>query len=192
MAVRDTRFPHAQRDSRGHRNSRDQHGRVWEYSYEYASGHACSPYTPKGWEAPVLPAQKYIKPVEGDDSTIYIDYDAWINDLQVRENEWKTERLAIAKHFYGAKALEIVSNEEIPVELEHEIGARPMSVKVPQACKAGNKWILGLATLMPEWAAGLLPEPKQDAVQLFPDVDELGIEQFPDVVEETKKKARAA
>lgn len=160
LVDREPQFRHEQRDQRGYRTYRDQHGRRFGAVFEFKGKHPVGEISPM-FTAPVYPAQKYIRMVKSDDGAVRIDYDAWENDLKVRQQEWDDQFRAYAFSMNPQHAVEEMNNPS-PALLKL-MGPKPPSPAIPQACRQGNTWILGLdpdwATNRPHWADKVLPKP---------------------------------
>lgn len=132
----------------------DQHGRKWEAPIEKATGHPCSHVTPK-FTAPYLPDQQYFTYDNYERNKLTIDYDRAIADAKAAFTAWEDLLYQFALASYRDKAGEAM-REPTPEMLRYA-GAKPASYKIPEAAKAGNKWILGLTDVKPTWAQEHFP-----------------------------------
>lgn len=77
----------------------DNHGRKYHAEVEIKTNTACGPYVPAGWDAPIYPQQKYLKPARGRRAEravgydLEIDYPTWLADV---EEGWKSRQEHLA------------------------------------------------------------------------------------------------
>lgn len=139
--------------TRRHTIYTDQHGRKWAALSDNDTRHPVSPITPE-FTAPYIPESKYFTFAENDSSFV-INYDAAIQDLKEADRTWRDAASMFVFATYGDKAAEVLDNPT-PAVMQFT-GPRPMSYQIPDAAKSGNKWMLGFAKKMPDWAKPLFP-----------------------------------
>ena len=153
-----------QADQRRYAACRDQHGRVWEGTIEMKSGHYCSPITPKGWNAPVMPPSQYLDLPGDGELRINVNYDRWMADLKEAHKDWENNLRTIARGLYGDKMGEQLLHPS-PALLA-EVGPKPYPLEPVLACKQGNRWALGFspddARGVGQYLAKFTPEPEPD------------------------------
>lgn len=166
-----------QRAKRAYAIYTDQHGRAWGAPIENKTGDPCGNFEPQ-FSAPLRLEDKYIA-FNSRMRRITIRYADKIRDLVEAQNEWDTQMRAYARKEYGDKAGEAMKNP--PPGLLDLVGPKPHERREPiEAAMQGNKWVLGLSPLKPEWAREFFPdEPvaKRDTFQIettnrYPDADE--------------------
>lgn len=144
-----------QAKARKYQYFRDQHGRRYGAPVEIRTGDPCGPWEPQ-FVAPLAPNPDFMRIVKDEDgrSSIVIDYDGWIAEIQQRLVNWQREvrKAMIARHRekYTAEMRIDADVYDLPTTgPEPSIGPRwiPGTVKPLVAAKAGNKWTLGLSTV---------------------------------------------
>lgn len=172
----ETTEQHPQQANRTMRVFTDQHGRKWQAIIEVKTGRPVSPPWPR-FKAPVYPETAFFRYGRGDqEGEIFIDYDAWLEQL---DNAWRNyhQRLHdVAKAEYKDQRPEdMIANPTD--QLISAWGDPPVHRDIPRAMRAKNKWILGQVdiSLKPAWAEAILPTPKETEKELeqfeFPDVE---------------------
>ena len=120
----------------------DQHGRTFESTLDITSMGTCAPINPKGWTAPVIPPQKYIRHQGGSDVLkVLIDYDKWESDLRQAHEDYASLVQTWAQSVSPDQALNLIENPT-PSFLRL-VGPSPMPVEIVIACRQENGWILG-------------------------------------------------
>ena len=143
---------HPQRDKMTHHLMRDQHGREWECVINVATKPRPGPQsliTPKGWTAPVIPPQMYLKFNPLNMFLLGIHYDAWIADWKEARREWESEIHVRAAEMSpidaGASLIGTDSDyQDASSHLLRSVGPKPAAWEPVLAAKQGNKWVLGL------------------------------------------------
>lgn len=166
--------PHPQDQARTTRTFRDQHGRPWGGVCETKTGHWVQPLVPK-FSAPYIPPSKYVVPVPGDGSEVFIDYQRLQQDSTEALRNYELRTYAIAQSEYRddpEKALKSPTKW-----LRDAIGNAPEHPNIARACMAGNKWILGFSDRKPDWAYEYFPVIREedevlDLANEFPDVED--------------------
>jgi hypothetical protein len=150
----------------------DQHGRKWEAVIEKNTGHPCSHVRPR-FTAPYLPDQQYLTFDAHERSTLVIDYDRAIADRRDARKTYDEMLYQFALGTYGDQAAKYLPPEGKPTEaMRRYVGATPPAPEIPEAAKAGNKWVLGLTDVKPSWAEQHFPtKPAVIARDLAPDVN---------------------
>ena len=167
----------------------DRHDRKWTTVIDIRTGHSCGPWEPQ-FTAPVYPEMKYIRHDLKDDRYIIIDYDRWIRDARDAADGYDDFRQKTAIDQYGSaftSKLGVTPDEDLP-ELRRLVGEPPKPVEFPEACKAGNKWALGLTNVIPTWAYALLPRATAP-VRKYLDADEEVVEKAVTLDEQFDPKA---
>lgn len=148
---------------------RDQHGRSWEVTYDMQGLGTTGGKTPYKWTAPVLPPDAYFLEFEDRPLLFEIDYPRWISDLEQRGQEYRNERTMLARN---------MDKDEDSLAVRNALGKAPYPADLAKACRAGNKWALGLTPnwreKFPPWALAYKqdywgPEGSQEVT--FEDVD---------------------
>lgn len=148
----------SQADQRSYRVFTDQHGRKWGADIEKKTQHPCGPMAPM-FQAPMFPAQKFLKVTDAAAGLITIDYDAWILELQQAHLDylaWAREEAFKMFGEMGTKAL-----EDRHPGLMARVGEAPEPVERVKAAKAGNRWVLGIP--MPDGS----PAPRPAKADLY-------------------------
>lgn len=147
----------SQADQRRNAILRDQHGREYSASIEKASGH------PTGLviamhDVPhpqlVVP-QKYMRFDPDSPTSLRIDYESWILDLEDAHRAWEANRIRTG--FMIIPGFD--STRPMPAELRLLIGEPPMSPVPIKAMQQGNRWCLGFTKKRPPEADRFFPEP---------------------------------
>ena len=125
----------------------DQHGRPWETTYDLQALATCQAPSPWRWSAPVLPPPPYFMEFADKPLVFEINYAKWITDLEEREREYRQQCVELARKM----------DKDPKDALVREImGRPPYPADLPRACRAGNRWALGLVkdweTRWPAWA----------------------------------------
>lgn len=145
-----------QAQTRVSRMWRDDHNRVWNSVVDTKdkSGHPCSPLMPVDWLAPVMPDQKYLKPnTENGEQHLDILYDTWLTDLDQYKIDWDTtvDKAALG-YARGDQELYFELRATPTGAILEMAGQKPLDRRYVLACKAGDKWALGLTAVYPAWA----------------------------------------
>lgn len=164
----------------------DQHGREWETTYDQmgrgttgvhtAYGNPgrhprSQPEAPRGtpWRAPIYPPQPYMREDPQRPGRFEIDYNTWILELTQRHKEYDNER----RHWAN-----VFDKDANSSEVRLQAGAGPTPLDLVKACRAGNKWVLGLvpAEKVPTWAEPYRRywEPEPPIELAYPDADDYG------------------
>lgn len=158
----------ALRDTKGNAAKRrpwfgkDQHGRLWFANFDVQTGETVGRYDPAGpekrdgtraapWGAPWYPPQQYI--LRKGNYKIVIDYDTWINDADRASREYRDALIRKGIQLHG----QAFNPEQPTVAVLHEVGPAPLPVEVPVAMKQGNKFALGLSSVVDERLEKFLP-----------------------------------
>jgi hypothetical protein len=145
----------SQHDQRKAVKYKDQHGRPWSAWIELRTGDPCTIISPKGWTAPVMPPQNYLKLDPEVPGKLDIQYDQWEKDLVKDDRDWYRRG-----NEYGIQRFGEQHDADSPFNatILDKIGARPRVPKTVtpfhlpagaaalpvQAAKSGNLWALGL------------------------------------------------
>jgi hypothetical protein len=174
-----------QRRKRAYARYTDQHGRWWGAVIENKTGDPCGPLEPQ-FSAPLRPLDKYVT-VDGFNRRIIVRYADIILDLDQRQAEWDETLAMWARREYGQKAHEAIRNPT--PELLMLVGPKPPPREPWEAAMQGNKWVLGLSPIKPEWANEFFKDapvkitPKSvEITRHYPDAGEEqdeGAEEFP-------------
>lgn len=170
----------SQADLRTYRKFRDQHGRRWGADIENKTQAPCGPLAllaapPLVCAPPVLPPSKYIRVSDTAGAELTIDYDRWLEDLDVAWEEFELFATEQATDLYKDQAADAL--EKMPPALARRIGRdRPLRREVVLAMRAGDPWVLGLSAARPKWADRFLPveKPKDELSFLREEEDEAG------------------
>lgn len=150
---------------------KDQHGRDWAGTMDRMSGMPIGELAPVsgtkdgvrfGWRPQqyrgkdLLPSIHYMKFDEERLGQFTIDYERWKEDLEQAHRHWHEQAENTANAMYGDMAGKALANP--PRALATLVGPKPMAVELVEAMIAGNRWILGLSDVRPDWADELLPK----------------------------------
>lgn len=121
----------------------DQHGRRWAGMVDKETQ---APLTlrPFGWAPPLptmVPPQQY-HAYDVQSRTFTINYRGWLEEYADAEQEFKAFEMQVAKHHFGAAALEKIKAGD--ADLKRLAGSPPQNGQYIRAMAAGNKWALGL------------------------------------------------
>jgi hypothetical protein len=159
----------------------DQHGRKWTAAIELRTGFPVGSVNPIGFETRFPIEQKYMRFFRNRPGYMEIDYDAMLRDRDASEGIYKQRIQAAARKLYGDKAGEALKKPT--TELLEAAGTKPAPRERILAAKAGNKWVLGLTDLKPDWADKFFPEEQHRDIEtgrlLVSDEELQGM--FPDV-----------
>jgi hypothetical protein len=160
-----------QATERRHMIYRDQHGRLWDASFDIMGMGSCGPKNPRGWRAPLVPPDAYLREETEKPGMFIIDYDGWINNLKERQQAFENEQALWADRL------------EKPPEhkaVQRMTGLGPYPFQMVQAAKAGNRWVLGKTDKVPKWAEAYRPwwdrstitNPTPELSTEFPDAED--------------------
>lgn len=166
-----------QAEERRYSTFTDQHGRKWGAVVDKSTGQPVGVIEPK-FEAPFMPHQSFFV-FDPNEPTFVIDYDAMIESRRARLKEWEDAGYTFALAEYGDKAVEVMANPT-PALLRY-VGPKPDPHEIPEAAKAGNKWVLGFHPTMPSWAEKYLPT-------LRPSLPDTSLDAYPDAEDEPAPK----
>lgn len=149
---------------------RDQHGRLWDASFDIMGMGSCGPKTPRNWKAPLVPPDCYLKEDIDKPGMFTIDYDSWINNLKERQMAFENEQQMWADRLEKSPDHKAVARMT---------GRGPYPYQMVQAAKAGNRWTLGKTDKVPQWAEAYRPwwdqstitNPAPEMSEEFPDAD---------------------
>lgn len=180
-----SRFEPSQADNRRLARWRDQHGRLWEGVTDIKNGFPVGPLSLVEIKPPLIPPQKYLRFPVFSDGTLTIDYREWIRDREKAIKTYESRRLSYAQKLYGEQAGNMLKKN--PVELQRSVGIDPDPVEPVLAASSGNKWVLGLSDVKPDWAENFDWGPRQSYSSVDFDDDEFAMEEltqmFPDAPE---------
>lgn len=161
-----------QSKQRRYERKKDQHGRLWGVNIELKSGAPTGRYEfighikhpqwnpkPQFVEPPLLPPQKFIRPVPGDPYSLLIDYEGWIGELRNAEEAYLREARKEGIRIHGTQ---FDPDAPFTREVLDIIGPRPLDPRLALAAKQGNAWILG------KMQGGYAPRPDVRLEQLVP------------------------
>lgn len=177
-----------QPDARRPTRFTDQHGRKWSGIIEIKTGAPCSPLSPIGFNPPLKVPGKYMRFDPLEPSSVFIDYAAWIADLEQGKRLWDRKLVARAQTLYGEQAGKHIRKP--PAELLQAVGELPPAVEPVQAAASGNRWILGLSHHKPEWAKKFFPDTPVKSVHQPRDryrraeINEAWRDEYPDAEDE--------
>lgn len=173
----------SQSDRRRNHRAFDRHGRQWETTIDFIANDACAPINPC-FTSPLDIPSKYVKLDPKSISSLLIDYDRWIQDLEDGYKDWDQRLYDDAIMLFGAQGPRAYK-ERVP-ELTRHTGPAPLPVDLVKGARAGNKYMLGLTDKMPSWVEAVMPK-VVEVVQEFPDVDDL--DKYGDEEEEADPEA---
>lgn len=127
---------------------RDQHGRKYSAVIEKETQCFTGQLIPL-FRAPVMPPPTRIQPTS-ELGMVYINYDAWLTETRTHRTHYREALRAIADSKYADKAGEAMENPT--PQMLMMAGPAPMSDKPILACKAENRWVLGLSDVVPTGA----------------------------------------
>lgn len=180
---------------------KDQHGRLWFANMDIQTGETVGRYEPAGperkdgnraapWSAPWMPPQQYL--LRKGNYKILIDYDTWIADQDRANREYRDALIRTGIKLHG----QAFDPETPTVAVLHEVGPAPTPVEVPVAMSQGNKFALGLSSVVDDrlerflprhagpaarWRGDEFAEPKYGRPKpAIPDVDDLDGEEDED------------
>lgn len=125
----------------------DQHGRKWGANIEIKTGDPTANIDRLGWDAPLVPAQKYLEVAKDTDGMtipgrLVINYDGWIRDVDQQQAD-HLERLGFfAQALYGEKAGDVLTKPT--PELRRLLKSEPAPIEPIYAAMRGDPWILGM------------------------------------------------
>lgn len=160
----------SQRDFRRYQKYRDQHGRQWGAMIEISTGEPTGPIEPLepfGRVAQVLPPQKFFRLVPDKPYDLFIDYDAWVREDEESLREYRHREVEVGIQLHGSE----YKAGKPSLEILQIIGRAPRSPQFAKACRAGNRWALGLTDKVPAWARELAAQAAAPT-EAFPDADE--------------------
>ena len=135
----------------------DQHERRWGASCAKKTGYPCEILQPQ-FKAPLEVPHPYLRMDPTDSRVVKIDYNTWIADIEASYQQWNdsVRKYAVQLGVQGT-IQQIIDNP--PPEILDLAGPKPTKSTTPVlAAKAGNKWVLGLSTVVPEKAKEFFPE----------------------------------
>ena len=154
---------------------RDQHDRKWGAFIEIKTGDPTGEIQPIGWQAPLMPPQKFIHPVRDPDTgqpeagRLEIDYADWIRELRQAITDYQERLHFFATSLYGEKAGEMVQNPS--AELRRYMRGDPPYWEPVYAAMRGDPWVLGAeGASRPHWAEKFF-RPKAVVKELELDLD---------------------
>jgi hypothetical protein len=138
----------------------DQHGRRWGVNIEIRNGAPTGPWDTFFWvpSRKLIPSAKYLKLNAERPNRVWIDYDAIIRDIRQEQKEYDTEIDRQMRKRYR----EGYNREKIDVDVLNAVGVRPGPVEIWVACKQGNRYALGLSTVVDERVQKFLPQVMED------------------------------
>ena len=154
--------PPDQKGRRADLRVKDQHGRlvhlVWDKSCNGCVGHTMY------FDAPFIPDVKWmtIHAEQGFPTSIEWEYQAMLEDKRAAWAMYFENLLRFAGKMPGVSATtayEAALNrqwDDVPKALLKECGITPQPEEMIKAAMAGNKWVLGFSTIVPEWAGPLV------------------------------------
>lgn len=143
---------------------KDQHGRRWHSTVDFkdVSQAPASPLYPVGWEAPIEPPQQYLRAFDANTQRygeIEVHYDQWLADTVAA---WREREEAKDRYSQGLAGGDPDMHARLMARptpaLMGMLGREPLHPNYVKACMAGDQWALGLAKLVPPWAARLWPD----------------------------------
>lgn len=178
---------HPQRDKRTHIEAMDQHGRMWENVLDIAAKPKPGPvslWKPKGWDAPLLPDQKYIRWHPDNMFRIEIDYRSWKIDLRAARNDWEnllhktagemSPQDAGASLVGGSKDTDY---RDASPALLRSVGPKPQAVEPVIAAEQGEPWVLGKSNRVNVRLKAFFPDPVEDTIDFTAEDNYLDIEE---------------
>jgi len=148
----------------------DQHDRKWGASCAKKTGHPANLLEPQ-FTAPLEVPHQHIKVNPNDSRLVKIDYDGWIKGIKDGEQQWldMVQKWVIDLGIQGTIQQTI---DDPPPQILSLVGPRPTRRTEPVlAAKAGNKWVLGLSTVVPEKAKQFFPEFFRDVPEVYAPAD---------------------
>lgn len=154
----------------------DQHGRKWSCSIDKKSGYPVSMIQPMGWHAPWLPPQgpDTFKFDPNEPSRFTINYEGLLQ-----------ERMEAVAEYDKDREMKAASRGWDPDDVEKQdaldkLCGRRGTLQRPEvvvACMQGDKWVLGLTSVVNEKVAKFIPKKvnrREAMLSKFPDftVDE--------------------
>lgn len=118
------------------------------------SGHPCSPLTPVGWTAPVMPSEKYLTPDTSDGTQrVVIRYGDWLADLDQYAIDWDgaVDKAALG-YARGDQELYFELKATPTAAILEMAGPRPLDRRYVLAAQAGDAWAIGKSAVYPNWA----------------------------------------
>lgn len=158
---------HAQRDRRTHWVALDQHGRQWETILDVTAKPKpgpTQPWNPYGWDAPLVPDQKYLRWNAVEMGKLVIDYVSWKKDRRAADEEWLTELHIKATEMSPSDGgASLLGNsrtglyEDASPALLRAAGKRRLPVEPVIAAEQGNSWVLGKSNRVDLRLVGFFP-----------------------------------
>lgn len=146
---------HPQRDKRTYVEAKDQHGRLWENVIDISAKPKPGPvstWNPKGWTAPLIPDQKYIRWSPDNMFVVTINYRQWKEDRKLAWEEWVSElHQRAAEMSPGDAGASLIGKstalyEDASPALLRAVGKKRLPVEPVIAAEQGNSWVLGKTT----------------------------------------------
>lgn len=174
---------------------KDQHGRlihvVWDTSCRGCVGMYML------FRAPWVPDLSYatIEADQGFPTGIRWDYPQMVQDNRNAWERWFQDLRRFASKMNGVSATEAYAAARegrwsaVPKALLEECGVTPESEDLIKAAMAGNKWVLGFSTVVPEWAGPLLALWEAQKARASQPVSDDELAKFRDTVEEDLDEA---
>jgi hypothetical protein len=166
----------------------DQHGRKWFADIETRSGYPVGPIRNR-FDAPWLPDQAALRMTRDEPTRITIDYD------------WMLSQRQEAHADYHQRAVEEAASRQWPVpalgepyrrELQMIVGKPPRPIEPIVAAMQGNKWILGLTTVVDERLTPFIEMPnaaREEMLRSLPDFRDKDLDPYGDLEEEVDPDA---
>lgn len=167
----------------------DQHGRLVHLVWD-TLGRCCvgkyllfrAPWVPDISYLKVVANQSFPTGAEWDYAQLLADnrnaWERWFQDL--RKFAAKMNGVSATEAYAAARAGRWA---EVPKALLEECGVTELPEDIIKAAMAGNRWILGFSTVVPDWAGPWLALQEAQRVRASIPVTDAELERFRDVVE---------
>ena len=168
----------------------DQHGRLVHLVWDTLGRCCVGKYLL--FRVPWVPDISYAKVVAHQNfpTAVEWDYPQLLADTRNAWERWFQDLRKFASRMNGVSATEAYAAaregrwSEVPKALLEECGITPESEDLIKAAMAGNKWVLGFSTVVPEWASPLLALWEAQKARASLPVTDAELAKFRDAVEE--------
>ena len=169
----------------------DQHGRLVHIVWDTLGRCCVGKYLL--FRAPWVPDISYAKVVaqQGFPTGVEWQYAELLSDTRNAWERWFQDCRRFAGRMNGVSATEAYAAaragrwSEVPKALLEECGITPESEDLIKAAMAGNKWVLGFSTVVPEWAQPLLALWEAQKARASIPVTDAELEKFRDEIEDS-------
>lgn len=137
----------------------DQHGREWTAQVGLKSGRPTGQIEPN-FIAPWYPDQQYLRVNPENTSELFIDYMAMLARRRARRDQYHKAAVDFARE----KKLEEPTLGQYPEAIRRSIGGSPKAIEPVVAAIQGNRYILGLTTVVDRRLERFVTVQRTDAI----------------------------